>query len=97
MGHALQERMSRTDPDYTQKLEQIAKIRKNILNSLTNLDESAKMEAMRRTLSKYGLLDIPTCDEFISECIAEYCDGKPRETAKSVVKILLKGGEENAG
>lgn len=97
MGHALQERMSRTDPDYTRKLVQIAEIRKNILDSLTKLDESAKIEAMKKMLSRYGLLDTPTCDEFISECIAEYCDGKPRETAKSVVEILLKGGEENAG
>lgn len=50
---------------------------------------------MKSTLSEYGILD--NVDEFISECIAEYCDGKPRATAKSVVEILLKGGKQDAG
>ncbi len=95
MGHALQEYMSRTDPAYPQKLKQIAEIREKILNSLTSLNESDKMETVKKTLSEYGLFD--EIDEFISECVAEYCDGKPRSTAKSVVEILLKGGEEDAG
>lgn len=95
LGHALQERLGRTDPDYPNKIQEIEKIQKAIQNSLTNLDENDKIIKMKSTLSEYGILD--NVDEFISECIAEYCDGKPRATAKSVVEILLKGGKQYAG
>jgi hypothetical protein len=93
LGHALQERLKRTDPNYAQKIQEIEKIQKTILDSLTSLEESDKIKSMKSTLSEYGIRD--EIDEFISECIAEYCDGKPRTTAKSVVDILLKGGEQN--
>lgn len=95
LGHALQERLKRTDPNYSQKIQEIEKIQKTILDNLTNLEESDKIKSMKSTLSEYGICD--EIDEFISECIAEYCDGKPRTTAKSVVDILLKGGEQNVG
>lgn len=87
LGHALQASMKKNDPDYSQKLEKIETIRKALLDSLTNLDESAKIELMKKRLSVYGLAD--ETDEFISECIAEFCNGNPRETAKTVVDILL--------
>ena len=40
-------------------------------------------------LSVYGFDDTDGIDEFISEGIAEYLNGKPRPTAKKIVDILL--------
>lgn len=91
LGHALQASMKKNDLDYKNKLEKIEAIRKTLLDSLTNLDESARIELMKKKLSVYGLSD--DTDEFISECIAEYCNGNPRETAETVVDILLSRKE----
>lgn len=41
-------------------------------------------------LSYYGLMNDK---EFVAESIAEYMNGNPRETAKTVVDILLEGRE----
>lgn len=89
LGHALQSRLKRTDSKYSEKLEQISAVRKEIFDSLTNLDESDIIEVKKRKLSIYGLDENSEIDEFISECIAEYCNGNPRATAKKVVDILL--------
>lgn len=89
LAHALQDKLSTTDPLYKDKLEKISVIRKNILDGLTNLEESDIIEVKKNMLSEYGLADDAALDEFISECVAEYCNGKPRAIAKSVVDILL--------
>lgn len=89
LAHALQDKLSTNDPFYKEKLEKISVIRKNILDGLTSLEESDIINVKKSTLSRYGLEDDDELDEFISECVAEYCNGKPREIAKSVVNILL--------
>ena len=58
-------------------------------HGLTNLEESDIIEVKKNMLSEYGLADDAALDEFISECVAEYCNGKPRAIAKSVVNIML--------
>lgn len=89
LGHALQNKLRKNDKLYPEKLKKIAEIRNNINRQLTNNTESDIIKSRKSILSEYGLNPKYDLDEFISECIAEYCNGNPRDTAKSVVKILL--------
>ena len=62
---------------------------------LENSPKIAEIEAImnkasispEKNLSVYGFFNIK---EFISECVAEYYNGNPRETAKEVIEILRK-------
>ena len=61
----------------------------SILDDLTKLPESDIIKEKARILSVYGIDESDEIDEFISEGIAEYLNGKPRPTAKKIVDILL--------
>lgn len=89
LGHALQKKLKEKDSLYFQKLEQIKKMRTDINERLTKQVESDIILLRKNVLSEYGLNPKYAIDECISECIAEYCNGSPRQTAKTVVEILL--------
>lgn len=92
LGHALQEELRINDPLWETKKAEIEEIKKSLLDTLTNLENSAKIEFKKNKLSVYGFVDT---NEFISECIAEYANSpkKARSTAKKVVEILLRKGD----
>lgn len=97
LGHALQKHLKDTVPDYEERLKKVCDIRDAFFESLTGLDEDAIMKLKKEALSIYGLVDDESLDEFISECVAEYCSKKPRKMSRDVVAALLhKGGNENA-
>ncbi|MBQ7003669.1 MAG: hypothetical protein IJN57_06895 [Oscillospiraceae bacterium] len=89
LGHELQEELRLNDPLWNEKIAEIEEVKKSLLNSLTNLDDSDKIEFKKNKLSLYGFLDT---SEFISECVAEYANSpkKARSTSKKVVEILLR-------
>lgn len=89
LGHAIQEQLSASDSGYVEKLKMITDFRQSILDDLTKLPESDIIKEKAKILSVYGIDDTDKIDEFISECIAEYLNGKPRPTAKKIVDILL--------
>ena len=89
LGHAIQEQLSASDSGYVEKLKMITDFRQSILNDLTKLPESDIIKEKAKLLSVYGLDDTDEIDEFISEGIAEYLNGKPRPTAKKIVDVLL--------
>ena len=89
LGHAFQKKLRYKDPLYSAKLDLIETLRNDINEQLTNQLESDIISLRKANLSEYGLNPKYDIDEFISECIAEYCNGNPRKTAKSVVEILL--------
>lgn len=97
LGHALQNQLKKEDRNYGDKLKKISAIRNSIFELLTDADENAIMELKKQKLSVYGLRKNDDIDEFISECVAEYCSKKPRKTARDVVEILLNGVEINVG
>lgn len=97
LGHALQNQLKKEDRNYGDKLKKISAIRNSIFELLTDADENAIMELKKQKLSVYGLCDDDELDEFIAECVAEYCSKKPRKTARDVIEILLNGVETNAG
>lgn len=97
LGHALQKHLKDTVPDYDERLKKVCDIRDAFFESLTGLDEDAIMKLKKEALSIYGLVDDESLDEFISECVAEYCSKKPRKMSRDVVAALLhKGENENA-
>ena len=96
LGHALQNQLKKEDKNYSDKLKKISAIKDSILELLTDTDENAIIELKKQKLSVYGLRKGDDIDEFISECIAEYCSKKPRKTARDVVEILLNGVVTNA-
>ena len=97
LGHALQKHLKDTVPDYDERLKKVRDIRDAFFESLTGLDEDAIMKLKKEALSIYGLVDDESLDEFISECVAEYCSKKPRKMSRDVVAALLhKGENENA-
>ena len=96
LGHALQNQLEKEDKNYSDKLKKISAIKDSILELLTDTDENAIIELKKQKLSVYGLRKGDDIDEFISECIAEYCSKKPRKTARDVVEILLNGVVTNA-
>ena len=67
----------------------ITDFRKSILDDLTKLPERDIIKEKARLLSAYGINSKGEIDDFISEGIAEYLNGKPRSTAKKIVEILL--------
>lgn len=89
LGHAIQEQLSASDSGYAEKLKMITDFRQSILNDLTKLPESDIIKEKARLLSAYGISNKGEIDDFISEGIAEYLNGKPRPTAKKIVDILL--------
>ena len=97
LGHALQKHLKDTVPDYDERLKKVRDIRDAFFESLTGLGEDVIMELKKEALSIYGLVDDESLDEFIAECVAEYCSKKPRKMSRDVVAALLhKGGNENA-
>ena len=90
LGHAIQEQLSASDSGYAGKLKMITDFRQSILDDLTKLPESDIIKEKARILSVYGIDETDEIDEFISEGIAEYLNGKPRPTAKKIVDILLE-------
>lgn len=97
LTHGLQKFNKENDSDYYKKLSKIEAIKKKIWSDLTFAENSGNMDMAKekaRILSTYGLQTKGDTDEFISECVAEYLNGKPRETAKKVVDILLGKDEE---
>ncbi|MGN1422402.1 MAG: phage minor capsid protein [Oscillospiraceae bacterium] len=89
LGHAIQDQLSENDTGYAVKLKKIMELRQSILDDLTKLPESDIIKQKASLLSVYGIDEIDEIDEFISEGIAEYLNGKPRQTAKKIVDILL--------
>lgn len=89
LGHAIQEQLSASDSSYAEKLKMITDFRKSILDDLTKLPERDIIKEKARLLSAYGISNKGEIDDFISEGIAEYLNGKPRPTAKKIVDILL--------
>lgn len=89
LGHAIQEQLSASDSGYAEKLKKITDLRQSILDDLTKLPESDIIKEKARLLSAYGISNKGEIDDFISEGIAEYLNGKPRPTAKKIVDILL--------
>ena len=92
LGHAIQEQLSASDSNYAEKLKMITDFRKSILDDLTKLPERDIIKEKAKILSVYGIDETDDIDEFISEGIAEYLNGKPRSTAKKIVNILLGRG-----
>ena len=89
LGHAIQEQLSTSDSNYAEKLKMITDLRQNILDDLTKLPDGDIIKEKARLLSAYGISNKGEIDDFISEGIAEYLNGKPRPTAKKIVDILL--------
>ena len=89
LGHAIQEQLSASDSGYAERLKLITDFRQSILDDLTKLPESDIIKEKARLLSAYGISNKGEIDDFISEGIAEYLNGKPRPTAKKIVDILL--------
>lgn len=100
LGHAWQNKISQSDTLFKQKIEKISQKRDEInakinleLNemieqNLTDDDENAIIKLRKKYLSDYGLDPDNDIDEFISECIAEYSNGSPRETSRTIINIL---------
>ena len=70
------------------KLQEIEKIKNNILSGLTGSEESDKI-ITKNKLSIYGLEPNGEIDDFICGCMAEYMTKNPRVISKQIVKILL--------
>ena len=97
LGHALQLDMSINDKYFDRRMTEIQAIFEDAcdkadyeISLLTDPTKTDIIKARAKMLSSYGLMNL---DEFISESVAEYLNGLPRATAKSVVEILLKGYE----
>ena len=89
LGHAIQEHLSANYKDYGKKLKIITELRQSVFDDLTKISESDTIKEKARLLSTYGINEFDEIDEFISEGIAEWLNGKPRQTAKKIVDILL--------
>ena len=89
-GHAWQKQLKQTDQNYADKITRIQQKKDDFWKSLTSASESDIMEMQKKTLSLYGLSEKLPIDELISECVAEYANGKPRTFAKEVITILME-------
>lgn len=100
LGHAWQNKISQSDTLFKQKIEKISQ-KRDELNAKINLElnemieqnltddaENAIIKLRKKYLSDYGLDPDNDIDEFISECIAEYSNGSPRETSRTIINIL---------
>jgi hypothetical protein len=95
LGHAWQKQLKATDRGYDAKISKIEQKKKDFWNTLTSrsdyatMDEKTKKKEMGKILSAYGLKEANDIDELISECVAEYVNGKPRAFAREVIEILM--------
>ena len=89
LAHAWQLHLKTTDPLYLQKVAKIENVRKSLFDSLTNLSDSDRIIKEKQLLSEQGLNPRYDLDEFVSECVAEYANGKPRGLSKLIVETLL--------
>ena len=96
LGHAWQKQMKANDPNYADKLKRIQEKKDKFWKELTSSPEYDKMslkEIMKKqgsVLSAYGLGQDNEIDDLISECAAEFANGKPRAFAKEVISILME-------
>jgi len=86
LGHAIDSsfRATLSESEYNRRASQIYELRKKIQEEVLKTQKGTQEYA--KYLSKYAFTNTK---EFIAESIAEYLDGKPRETAKTVVNLLL--------
>ncbi len=89
LGHAWFENLKNNDANFEIKSNEVQKVYNDTIENLNNFFASDIIEAKKNTLSIYGLQERKVLDEFVAECIAEYINGKPRNIAKKVIKILL--------
>lgn len=90
VGHAIQHWL--TDNDAV-KLSKISALRQQVskdcgITTWSVKDTKEHMKAAGNVISYYALRND---GEFIAEAVAEYMAGNPRDMAKQVVEILLKG------
>jgi len=84
IGHAVAATIrARNTPESIAAMKQIDDLRRKIQADV--LKAKAGTNGYIPYLSKYGFTNT---SEFIAECIAEYMNGSPRETARTVVNIL---------
>ena len=89
LGHSVQHFLTDNNSD---KLNKISEIRKKVMESCEikewSIEDSPEnMKKAGKIISYYALRND---GEFIAESVAEYMNGNPRETAKSVIDILLE-------
>lgn len=89
LGHSVQHFLTDNNSD---KLNRISEIRKKVMESCEikewSIEDSPEnMKKAGKIISYYALRND---GEFIAESVAEYMNGNPRETAKSVIDILLE-------
>ena len=89
LGHSVQHFLTDNNSD---KLNRISEIRKKVMESCEikewSIEDSPEnMKKVGKIISYYALRND---GEFIAESVAEYMNGNPRETAKSVIDILLE-------
>jgi hypothetical protein len=91
LGHAWQKQLEKTDKNYNEKIAKIKQKKNDFWNALTAKPDygTLNLEAeQKKILSRYGLDQNYEIDELISECVAEYVNGKPRAFASEVIAIL---------
>lgn len=84
IGHAVYLQHQLNDPDWFDKCQKLYGLFDQYKNSRTDVTDVARKDV----LSIYGF---ESHTEMVSECIAEYLGGNPRDFAKRVVNIILKG------
>jgi len=86
LGHAIDWSLKATlsEFEYNHRVGQINKLRSKIQEEVLKTKKGSQEYA--KYLSRYAFTNTK---EFIAESIAEYLDGNPRKTAKTVVSILL--------
>ena len=86
MGHAIDWSLKATlsEVEYNRRIDQINKLRSKIQEEVLKTRKGSQEYV--KYLSRYAFTNTK---EFIAESIAEYLDGNPRKTAKTVVSILL--------
>ncbi len=86
IGHAIDYsiKVILNESEYNRRIKQINELRQNIQEEVLKTKKGSQEYA--KYLSRYAFKNTK---EFIAESIAEYLDGNPRETAKTVVNILL--------
>ena len=84
IGHAIFLQHERNDPDWFQKKQKLYSLFD--MYKVSNQEVSNQMR--KDTLSIYGF---DSTEEMVSECIAEFLEKNPRDFAKRVVNIILKG------
>ncbi|MCR5807068.1 MAG: hypothetical protein K6G68_08555 [Oscillospiraceae bacterium] len=92
LGHAWQQQLKTSDPQFDEKIERIKNKKAEFWERLTSSPNYDKLDIInaeqKKILSIYGLDREYDIDELISECAAEYVNGKPRDFAREVIEIL---------